>query len=112
MGCILFELATGAMPFAGDYAVERYAQQESELGARCHTDIGLDMAKRITDTIQAMFQMRPSLRPKSASLAKLFDEYYHSAKDEGPVQKIEESPSVNTVVDLSCPIGAKQSGVN
>jgi serine/threonine protein kinase len=81
-GCILFELATGAKPFGNDNAVGEYSRGGSEVEAHCHVNIGIDMAKKISDAIYNMLQIRPSLRPKSAELAELFDKYYRLANDQ------------------------------
>jgi hypothetical protein len=68
-----------------------------------------DMAKKISDTISDMFQIRPSFRPKSAALAKMFHEYYLLTKEDGGIQPCEASSAVNDVTSSSTPDGTLQS---
>jgi hypothetical protein len=76
---------------------------------RCNANIMPDMAKKMSDTISDMFQIRPSFRPKSAPLAKMFHEYYLLAKDDGGVQHCGTSSAVNDVTSSSTPDGTLQS---
>jgi len=85
MGCILFELATGAKPFVTDFAVLEYSKGGTAIETRCHATIPQQMAKKISDTLREILEIKPSDRPKSAALVRLFDEHYHATK--GQVQK-------------------------
>lgn len=50
LGCIPFELATGAKPFA--IAVREYSKGGSEIEARCHANIAPEMGEKISHTVQ------------------------------------------------------------
>jgi serine/threonine protein kinase len=115
MGCILFELATGEKPFATDHVVAEYSRGDWELEEHCHPNIGPEVAKAISDAIHGMFQIRPSLRPRSTALAISFDKHYQSAKEHTQVQLLEKSQGsapLGTLMSSTAPNGAKHSEIN
>jgi hypothetical protein len=110
MGCILFELATGANPFATDHVVAEYSRGDWKLEEHCHPNIGTEVAKAISEAIRGMFQIRPSLRPRSTALAVSFDKHYQSAKEYTQVQLLEKSQgsaSLGMLTSSTDPNGAK-----
>lgn len=101
MGCILFELATGAKPFVTDIAVLEYSRGGSEIEAHCHANIISDMVEKISDAIQKMFEILPSARPKSVALAQLFSKYYQLAKDLAEFEQTGSAASPHEVHESS-----------
>jgi len=113
MGCILFQLATGSKPFANDHIVLEYSKGNAEIETRCHETIAPQMAKKISDTLQEMLEIKPSARPKSAVLARLFRDHCNSVALQEQIKEIPDdhdsqfggtgilSNSTETVTDSS-----------